>query len=76
MGHVHWQVGMVIENLFQRCCQCSKIAHAHQQDHLAQLVVIGNFVSDLGGVVKDLKLQAKASLHTYTQKMEKLAVTS
>eukprot|EP00884_Botryococcus_braunii_P015624 jgi/Botrbrau1/2745/Bobra.0164s0025.1 len=57
------QVGLVVENLYQRSCQSSRIARAKVQDHLRQLVVIGDFVSDLGEVIREVKLQGKATAH-------------
>ena len=44
---------MSTDNIFQRCQQKSRVAHFHETNPLQQLEVVGNFVSDLGAVLKE-----------------------
>ncbi|KAK9823584.1 hypothetical protein WJX72_003990 [[Myrmecia] bisecta] len=69
------QVCMSTDNLFHRCRQRSKVAHANETNPLAQLDVIGNFVSDLGTIIKQ---QVKAGTmpggvpSSMTQRLDKM----
>lgn len=46
------QVIMSSDNIFNRCRQCSSIAHAPEANPLDQLEVISNYVSDLGAIIR------------------------
>lgn len=46
------QVVMSTDNLFQRVRVNSKISHAEERNPLHQLEAIGNFVSDLGNILR------------------------
>ena len=59
-----WQVCMATENLFQRCRQHSKVAHGSVSNPLAQLTIIGHFVSDLVAILKDHRQQQRATAQT------------
>ncbi|CAG9461648.1 unnamed protein product [Pedinophyceae sp. YPF-701] len=53
----HGQVCMATDNLFHRCRSRSHISHPTDADAAQQLEVVGNFVSDLGEIVKQWRLQ-------------------
>ncbi|KXZ49053.1 hypothetical protein GPECTOR_23g139 [Gonium pectorale] len=56
------QVVLSADNIFNRCRSKSSIGHPAESNPLHQLDVIGNFVSDLGAIIKQFKLdQAKRS---------------
>lgn len=43
------------DNIFNRCRSKSSIGHPAESNPLHQLDVIGNFVSDLGSIIKQFK---------------------
>jgi hypothetical protein len=51
------QVCMATTNLFNRCRELSKIAHANVSNPVDQLEVVGNYVADLGAIIKVHKSQ-------------------
>ena len=51
------QVIMSTDNIFNRCRNCSKIAHAAETNPLDQLEVISNYVSDLGAIIKQARVE-------------------
>ncbi|GLC45244.1 Cilia- and flagella-associated protein 73 [Pleodorina starrii] len=56
------QVVLSADNIFNRCRSKSSIGHPAESNPLHQLDVIGNFVSDLGAIIKQFRLeQAKRS---------------
>ena len=48
----HGRVVAAAENLFQRCRQRSNVQYARTKDPIEQLHVIGDYVGDMGQVVK------------------------
>ena len=48
---------MASTNLFQRCKELSKIAHANLTNPVDQLEVVGHFVADLGAIIRLYKTQ-------------------
>ena len=46
------QVNMATQNLFIRCREKSKLQHKLVANPLAQLTMIGDFMQDLGSIVK------------------------
>ena len=48
----HGQVNMATQNLFIRCREKSKLQHKLVSNPLAQLSMIGDFMQDLGAIVK------------------------
>lgn len=71
MCWVELQVGLVVENLYQRACQTSRIARAKTTDQLRQLVLIGDFVSDLGEAVREIKLHGRGTQHAPAPRVER-----
>mmetsp|Transcript_4361 Transcript_4361/g.15122 ORF Transcript_4361/g.15122 Transcript_4361/m.15122 type:complete len:302 (+) Transcript_4361:93-998(+) len=57
----HGQVGMATDNLFQRCSARSKVNHPHYSNSIDQLSVIGDFMADLGAIVRMWKKQGVAA---------------
>mmetsp|Transcript_14208 Transcript_14208/g.36465 ORF Transcript_14208/g.36465 Transcript_14208/m.36465 type:complete len:311 (+) Transcript_14208:219-1151(+) len=53
------QVCMATTNLFNRCRELSKIAHANLNSPVEQLEVVGNYVADLGAIIKYYKSSHK-----------------
>ncbi len=53
------QVVMSADNIFGRCAARSRIGHAPETSPLAQLEVIGNFVSDLGVIIRQQRDEAR-----------------
>jgi len=50
---------MATTNLFNRCRELSKIAHANLNSPVEQLEVVGNYVADLGAIIKYYKSSHK-----------------
>lgn len=46
------QVCMATNNVFNRCKELSKIAHPNLTNPMDQLEVVGNYVADLGHIIK------------------------
>ena len=46
------QVCMASNNVFHRCKELSRIAHANLTNPMDQLEVVGNYVADLGHIIK------------------------
>ncbi len=59
MTHGPAQVVMSTDNLFHRCRHKSHIGHALETSPLAQLDVVGNFISDLGAIIAQAKEEHK-----------------
>ncbi|GMH41990.1 hypothetical protein BSKO_09909 [Bryopsis sp. KO-2023] len=59
------QVIMSTDNIFNRCRNRSRIAHPAETNPLEQLEVIGNYISDLGAIIRQNKLEQlrKAQKH-------------
>ena len=56
----HGQVNMATQNLFIRCRDKSTLQHKPVSNPLGQLTMIGDFVQDLGAIIKQWqKLQAE-----------------
>lgn len=53
----HGQVVMSSDNIFQRCRARSNVNHVAHTNPLDQLTVIGEFMADLGGIVRMWKLE-------------------
>ena len=51
------QVVLSTDNIFNRCRGRSKIAYPPESNPLQQLDVVGNYVSDLGAIIKMHKAQ-------------------
>lgn len=51
------QVVLSTDNIFNRCRSRSKIGYPAESQPLHQLDVVGNFVSDLGAIIKSFKAE-------------------
>ncbi len=59
-SHRTLQVVLSADNIFNRCRSKSRIGHPAESNPLHQLDVIGNYVSDLGAIIKGWRIdQAK-----------------
>ena len=57
---------MASNNVFYRCKELSRIAHANLTNPMEQLEVVGNYVADLGYIIKMYnQKQLGASRHGY-----------
>jgi hypothetical protein len=52
------QVVLSTDNIFNRCRGRSKIAYPPESNPLQQLDVVGNYVSDLGAIVRQHRAEA------------------
>ena len=46
---------MASNNVFYRCKELSRIAHANLTNPMEQLEVVGNYVADLGYIIKNVQ---------------------
>lgn len=53
------QVVLSTDNVFNRCRSRSKIGHPAESNPLHQLEVVGNYVSDLGAIIRAHREQAR-----------------
>ncbi len=51
------QVVLSTDNIFNRCRGRSKIAHPAESNPLLQLTVVGNYVSDLGAIIRQYRAE-------------------
>ncbi|GLI67448.1 hypothetical protein VaNZ11_011641 [Volvox africanus] len=61
------QVVLSADNIFNRCRSKSSIGHPAESNPLHQLDVIGNFVSDLGAIIKQYRLEQAKRTQTRTE---------
>ncbi|EFJ46808.1 hypothetical protein VOLCADRAFT_75246 [Volvox carteri f. nagariensis] len=61
------QVVLSADNIFNRCRSKSSIGHPAESNPLHQLDVIGNFVSDLGVIIKQYRLEQAKRTQTRTE---------